>query len=136
MVSFQRQRNPQNNKNPNKVIWDIRHKGWDFLKLYSVSLGTVSPAGTFLRPNVLCYAQNFHGFKTPFFLTEISFSRFIFIDKYIKFKKIFHSLYEVWNVTSLILWKFPLFSTVKLKLGHIIFQFILRFKIGIFECGS
>ena len=30
----------------------------------------------------------------------------------------------------------PLFSTMKLKLEHCFFQFILRFKIGIFECGS
>ena len=37
-------------------------------------------------------------------------------------------------MTSLILCKFPLFSTVKLKLGHSLCQFILRFKIGIFEC--
>ena len=39
------------------------------------------------------------------------------------------------NQFYFILCKFPLFSTVELKLGHSIFQFILRFKIGISECG-
>ena len=39
-------------------------------------------------------------------------------------------------MASLILCKFPLFSTMELKLAHGISQFILRFKIEIFECGS
>ena len=39
-------------------------------------------------------------------------------------------------MTSLILCKFPLFSTTELKLAHGISQFILRFKIEIFESGS
>ena len=34
------------------------------------------------------------------------------------------------------LYKFPLFSMVRLKLGHSISKFILRLKIGIFECWS
>ena len=37
-------------------------------------------------------------------------------------------------MTKIILCKFPLFSTDKPKLGHSIFEFILRFEIGIFEC--
>ena len=37
-------------------------------------------------------------------------------------------------MTNIILCKFPLFSTAKPKLGHSIFEFILRFEIGIFEC--
>ena len=37
-------------------------------------------------------------------------------------------------MTSLILCKFSLLSTAKLKLAHTFLQFILRFKIGIFEC--
>ena len=38
-------------------------------------------------------------------------------------------------MTSFILYEFPLLSTVELKFGQSIFQFILRFKTGIFEWG-
>ena len=38
-------------------------------------------------------------------------------------------------MTRLTLCKFPLFSTMKFTLGRSLFQFILRFEIGIFECG-
>ena len=38
-------------------------------------------------------------------------------------------------MTSFILYEFPLLSTVELKFGKSIFQFILRFKTGIFEWG-
>ena len=48
-----------------------------------------------------------------------------------------HSLCQVWSVASLTLCKFFfLLSTAKLILGRLFAQFLLRFKIEIFECCS
>ena len=47
-----------------------------------------------------------------------------------------HSWCLVWNVSSLVLCKFPsLFSTVKLNLGNSCSQFTLRFKLGFLNYG-
>ena len=64
-------------------------------------------------------------------------SQFIFIDKYLKFKDIEYFIHYIKkNVTSFVLCKFPLSSTVELTLGRSILQSIFRFKIGSFERGS
>ena len=74
--------------------------------------------------------------KLHFAQWKIFFAQFIFIDKCLKFKAIqYLSLCWVWNVTSLISYELPLFSTVELKLGHSFSQCILRFKIRIFNVG-
>ena len=72
-------------------------------------------------------------FKIPFSLMENLFLPINFHWQILRIqgKWISHTSCYVWNVTSLILSKFILFSTVKLKLGHSFSQFILRFKIGI-----
>ena len=76
---------------------------------------------------------------SQFYFSEwkINFSQFIFIDKYLKCKEIEYFIhyikFEMWlalfYVNSLFL------STAELKLGDSNFQFILRFKMEIFECG-
>ena len=54
------------------------------------------------------------GSKFHFSQWEIHFSQFIFIDKCLKFKEIKYFIHSI----KFTLCKFPLFSTVELKLGH------------------
>ena len=78
------------------------------------------------------------GSKFHFSQWNINFSPFIFIDKYFKCHEIEYFIhyikFEMWLVLFYV--DFFFLSTVELKLGHSIFQFILRFKMEIFKCGS
>ena len=78
------------------------------------------------------------GSKFHFSQWKINFSQFIFIDKYLKSKEIEYFIHYIKFEMWLVLFYVNSFflSAVELKLGHSVFQFILRFKMEIFECGS
>ena len=74
-----------------------------------------------------------------FFLNgKLIYSQLVFIDKYIKSKEIEYFIhcikFEMWLVLFYVNSFFLL--TVELILGYSLFQFILRFKMEISECGS
>ena len=65
------------------------------------------------------------------------FSQTIFIDKYLKSKEIEYFIHYIKFEMWLLFYVNSFFLlTVELKLGHSIFQFVLRFKMEIFERGS
>ena len=84
-------------------------------------------AGSFLRSNLLQYAQNFQWVQKPIF----PYGKHIVIailDRFLKFEESFEMRQA--------LCKFPIvFSVVKLKLEHNFSQFIHRFKLGLLNVG-
>ena len=64
------------------------------------------------------------------FSPKIYFFKLIFINKYLKFKETECLIMYVWNVSSFILCKFPLFSTAKTQISP---DSLNSWEIRIFE---
>ena len=101
------------------------------LKLVSDILRVIVASTPFSKATIFVVCTEF---PVPL---KFDFSRFIFIDKYFKSKEIEYFIHDIkFEMWLVLLYVHSYFlSTVELKLEHGIFQFFLRFKMEIFECG-
>ena len=140
-VSFQGIRGIlKNTKIQTKLFYYKHSKVWTLSKLvYAFTLRYSLASRAFPKAiiSVVCTELPV-GLKFHFSQWKINFSQFLFIDKYLRSKEIEYFIHYIKFEMWLVLFYVNSFflSTVELKLGHSIFQFILRFKMEIFECGS